>query len=129
MKCLKVFNKITFKPCNIVNILDKYHLSSYMNYQSHCLPPTVSKSFTLRMKLSSGCRRSSRVDRLTICSKCGFLCRGTSRAGNRSPTRPRNTGTSSVTILGILKSLSDRISTWDRGQRTLGLRMRGTFQK
>lgn len=45
-------------------------------------------------------------------SKFRSRFRGTSRAGKRSPISPMNTGKSSVTILGILKSLSALMSTW-----------------
>lgn len=71
-------------------------------------------SFTLRIKLSSGCKRSYRVDCLTICSNCRFLFLRASRAGNRSLIRPMKIGISSVTTLGQLKSHKACISTWKR---------------
>ncbi len=40
-----------------------------------------------------------------------YRLRGTSRAGKRSPIKPINTGISSVTIFGILKSRKARINT------------------
>lgn len=45
-------------------------------------------------------------------SKFRSRFRGTSSAGKRSPMSPMNTGRSSATILGMLKSLSALISTW-----------------
>lgn len=45
-------------------------------------------------------------------SKFRSRFRGTSSAGKRSPMSPMNTGRSSAMILGVLKSLSARISTW-----------------
>lgn len=71
-------------------------------------------SFTLRMKFSSGCKYSFRLDCLTICSNCRFLILRTSRAGNRSLIRLVKIGISSVTILCKLKSLKTHISTWKR---------------
>ena len=70
------------------------------------------KVFTLRMKLSSGCRWRSRTACLICFSKSMSRLRGTSSAGNKSPIRPMNTGMSSVTILGMLKSRKALINTY-----------------
>lgn len=68
------------------------------------------------MKLSSGCKFKSIAACLTVRSKSASLFRGTSKAGNRSPISPMNTGVSSVTILGILKSLKALINTSSSGR-------------
>ncbi|TNN81598.1 hypothetical protein EYF80_008044 [Liparis tanakae] len=68
--------------------------------------------YSVRTKLSSACNFKSKMASLTCFSKSRSLFLGTSRAGNRSPISPMNTGMSSVTILGMLKSLRARISTW-----------------
>lgn len=70
--------------------------------------------FTLRIKFSSVCKYSSRVNCLTICSDCRFPILRTSRDGNRSLIMPVKIGISSVTILCKLKSLKMRISTWKK---------------
>ena len=72
---------------------------------------------TFRTKLSSGCRRRSRTAVLICASKARSRFRGTSSAGNRSLMRPMKTGRSSVTIFGMLKSRSARISTWTAQER------------
>lgn len=77
---------------------------------------------TLSMKFSSGCRRSSLTDWRTAFSSSGSLFLGTSSWGKRSLISPRNIGTSLVTILGRLKSLSARISTL-AGNDSLGVVM------
>ena len=51
------------------------------------------------------------TDFLTVASKSRSLFLGTLREGNRSPMRPMNIGTSSVTILGVLKSRKALIKT------------------
>ena len=77
----------------------------------HTCTQTNDKLRTLRMKLSSGCRRRLCTAFLISVSRSTFCLRGTLRAGNRSPMRPMKTGKSSVTILGVLKSRSARINT------------------
>lgn len=65
----------------------------------------------------------TKADFFTKASKSMSRFLGTSRAGKRSPIRPMKTGTSSVTILGMLKSRNARMSTWSSG-RSLSLRFR-----
>ena len=57
------------------------------------------------------------MDFLTASSNSRSLLRGTLRAGNRSPMSPMMMGTSSVTILGRLKSRTARLSTCLRTHR------------
>lgn len=68
---------------------------------------------TLRMNVSSGWSLSSSVVFRMAFSNSQSLSRSTSRPGNRSPSNPKKIVTSSVTILGVLKSLNARISTWE----------------
>lgn len=79
----------------------------------YCFNRWVGRTFN--MKLSSGCRCKSIAACFTVLSKSASRLRGTSRAGNRSPISPMNTGVSSVTILGMLKSRNALIRTSSSG--------------
>lgn len=85
--------------------------------EDHIHFSTMFKWETLSMKFSSGCRCSSPTDLRTVFSSSGSLFLGTSSWGNRSLINPRNIGTSLVTILGKLKSLSARIKTWGENEK------------
>lgn len=63
------------------------------------------------MNPGSGCSFIDIAPSIKFFSKSMSLLRGTSSAGNRSPIRPINTGVSSVTIFGILKSRNALINT------------------
>lgn len=89
----------------IGNYLDKKSLGEWLK---------TTNLFTLRIKFSSGCKYSSRVDCLTICSDSRFPILRTSRDRNRSLIMPVKIGISSVTILCKLKSLKMQISTWKK---------------
>lgn len=69
------------------------------------------------MKPGSGCNFIERAASISRCSKSISRFLGTSNAGNKSPIKPMNTGLSSVTILGMLKSRSALISTWSSGRK------------
>lgn len=92
-----------------INLFTSLQMDDILNISQNWYKPFV--SLTLRMKGSSGWSLSSRALCRTSCSKSQSVRLCTSTPGNRSLTRPRNTGTSSVTILGMLKSRRARINT------------------
>lgn len=71
---------------------------------------------TFKMKLSSGWSFRSSAAPLIAFSNSKSLFLGTSNEGNKSPINPINTGKSSVTILGMLKSRRALIRTWSSGR-------------
>mmetsp|Transcript_18178 Transcript_18178/g.40328 ORF Transcript_18178/g.40328 Transcript_18178/m.40328 type:complete len:245 (-) Transcript_18178:372-1106(-) len=80
-----------------------------MNTQ--CLISSSSSSCTtFRRKRSSGWLPVFSQARATSSSSSGLTLRGGSMPGNRSPSSPKKTTSSSRTILGMLKSLSARMS-------------------
>lgn len=92
-------------------MIEKTHMTWW-----RCRYGRRSLGLTLSTKLSSACSRRSNTACLTKDSKFRSRFRGTSNAGKRSPISPINTGTSSVTILGMLKSRRERIRTWSSGR-------------
>lgn len=90
------------------NFLRLHEITIYFNFSQVKL--------TFKMKLSSGCSFRSIAACLTVRSNSASLFLGTSNAGNRSPIKPMNTGVSSVTIFGILKSLRALINTSSSGR-------------
>lgn len=109
-------NQVTYHPLLSACISVSLQLSTLISADfTNVRSQFTVQALTLRIKLSSGCSSRSMDACLTVRSNSMSRLRGTSSAGKRSPISPMNTGTSSVMILGTLKSRRARISTSSSG--------------
>mmetsp|Transcript_10255 Transcript_10255/g.30177 ORF Transcript_10255/g.30177 Transcript_10255/m.30177 type:complete len:227 (-) Transcript_10255:5041-5721(-) len=85
--------------------------------KTQCLISSSSFIWThFKQNASSGSRLSSSQALTTLASKVSSLALGGLRPGNRSPNSPKNTTSSSLTILGMFESRKARSNTEPSGR-------------